>query len=35
VLLKAGEKNPAAKALLDFLKSDAARQIIRDFGYGL
>lgn len=35
VLLKAGENNPAAKALLDFLKSDAARQTIRDYGYGL
>ena len=35
VLLKAGAKNPAAHALLDFLKSDAARQTIRDFGYGL
>ena len=35
VLLKAGEKNPAAKALLEFLKSGAARQTIRDFGYGL
>ena len=35
VLLKSGDKSSAAKALLDFLKSDAARQIIRDFGYGL
>jgi len=35
VLLKAGDKNPAAKALLEFLKTDAARQTIRDFGYGL
>lgn len=34
VLLKAGEKNPAAKALLDFLKSAAAKQTIREFGYG-
>jgi molybdate transport system substrate-binding protein len=34
VLLKAGEKNPAAHALLDFLKSPAARDIIRSFGYG-
>lgn len=33
VLLKAGEKNPAAKGLLDFLKSDAAKRIIRDHGY--
>jgi molybdate transport system substrate-binding protein len=35
VLLKAGEKNPAAKAWLDFLKSDTAKAVIRDFGYGL
>ncbi len=35
VLLKAGANNPAAKALLDFLKSDAAKQTLRDFGYGL
>jgi molybdate transport system substrate-binding protein len=35
VLLKPGEKNPAARALLDFLRGDAARQTIRDYGYGL
>ena len=35
VLLTTGDKNPAARALLDFLKSDAAKQTIRDFGYGL
>jgi molybdate transport system substrate-binding protein len=34
VLLKVGEKNPAAAALLAFLKSDAARQIIQRWGYG-
>jgi molybdate transport system substrate-binding protein len=34
VLLKAGEMNPAAQALLVFLKSDAAKQTIRDYGYG-
>ncbi|MDO9096142.1 MAG: molybdate ABC transporter substrate-binding protein [Rubrivivax sp.] len=34
VLLKTGEKNPAARALIDFLKSEAARQVIRSFGYG-
>jgi molybdate transport system substrate-binding protein len=28
VLLKKGESNPAAKAFLDFLKSDAARKVI-------
>lgn len=35
VLLKAGEKNPAAAALLGYLKSETARKLIRDFGYGL
>jgi molybdate transport system substrate-binding protein len=35
VLLKAGEKNPAAAALLTYLKSDAAKTVIHDFGYGL
>lgn len=35
VLLKAGEKNPAAKALLDFLKSEPAKVLIREHGYGL
>lgn len=35
VLLKAGEKNPAASALLAYLKSGAARDIIQSFGYGL
>lgn len=34
VLLKAGAKNPAAAALLAYLKSDAARAVIKDFGYG-
>lgn len=34
VLLKAGAKNPAATAWLDFLKGDAAKQLIRSFGYG-
>jgi molybdate transport system substrate-binding protein len=34
VLLKAGERNPVAAALLAYLKSDAAKQLIRDFGYG-
>ncbi len=33
VLLKAGEKNPAAAALLAYLKGDAARAVIRDYGY--
>ena len=35
VLLKTGEANAAAAALLAYLKSDAARRVIRDFGYGL
>lgn len=34
VLLKAGEKNPAATALLAYLKGDAAKAVIRDYGYG-
>lgn len=34
VLLKAGQRNPAAAAWLAYLKSDAAKQLIRDFGYG-
>lgn len=33
VLLKAGEKNAAAAALLAFLKSPAAQAVIRSFGY--
>jgi molybdate transport system substrate-binding protein len=35
VLLKLGETNPAALAYLEFLKGDAARKIIKDFGYGV
>jgi molybdate transport system substrate-binding protein len=35
VLLKAGEKNPVARALLDYLKSEPARAVIREFGYGI
>jgi molybdate transport system substrate-binding protein len=34
VLLKPGADNPAAKALLVYLKSPAAQQLIRSFGYG-
>lgn len=35
VLLKRGENNDAAKALLDFLKSGEARAIVERYGYGL
>lgn len=35
VLLKAGERNPAAAALLAYLKTAAARDIVKAFGYGL
>lgn len=34
VLLKAGERNPAAAALLAYLKGPAARALIASFGYG-
>lgn len=34
VLLKTGDYNPAAKALLAYLKSPAAQEVIRTFGYG-
>lgn len=33
ILLYTGEKNPAAKAFLDFLKSPQARAVIRRYGY--
>lgn len=35
VLLKKGEKNPAAVAFYDFLRSKAARKVIESFGYGI
>jgi len=35
VLLKKGEANPAALALLKFLKSESALAIIKKYGYGL
>jgi len=35
VLLKHGANNPAAKALLDYLKGPAARAIIEKYGYGV
>jgi molybdate transport system substrate-binding protein len=33
VLLKAGQDNPAAKALLDYLKSPPAKAVIASYGY--
>ena len=35
VLLKRGENNPAARALLDYLKSAPAKDVIRASGYGI
>lgn len=35
VILKKGEANPAARALMAYLRSDKARAIIRSFGYAL
>ena len=35
VLLKKGEDNPAAPALLEFLKSPEAKAVISKYGYGL
>ncbi|WP_347985974.1 molybdate ABC transporter substrate-binding protein [Methylomonas sp. AM2-LC] len=35
VLLTKGNDNPAAKALIDYLKSDTARSIISKYGYDL
>ena len=34
VLLDKGKENPAARALLDYLRSDAAQMVIRKYGYG-
>lgn len=34
VLLKAGADNPAAKALLAYLRSPAAQEVVKSFGYG-
>lgn len=33
LLLKAGEANPAAKALLQYLRSNAAQEMMRGYGY--
>jgi molybdate transport system substrate-binding protein len=35
VLLSNGKNNPAAQALLDYLKGDKAKKVIRSFGYTL
>jgi molybdate transport system substrate-binding protein len=35
VLLRQGADNPAAKALLQYLRSDAARAVIRAYGYSV
>lgn len=35
ILLKTGENNPAAKALMDFLKTEPALAIIKQYGYEL
>jgi molybdate transport system substrate-binding protein len=34
-LLSKGAENPAAKALMGYLRSDAAKEVIKSFGYGL
>ena len=34
MLLKTGESNAAAKALLDYLKSAPAKAVISSYGYG-
>ena len=35
VLTQRGAKNPVARKCLEFLSSDAAKKILRDFGYGV
>ena len=35
VLLSKGADNPAAKALMNYLRSDAAKEVIKAYGYGL
>lgn len=35
VLTRRGARNPAAQRFLDFLTGDAAKKILRDFGYGV
>jgi molybdate transport system substrate-binding protein len=34
-LLGKGGENPAAKALMAYLRSDAAKEVIKAYGYGL
>ena len=35
VVLVRGKDNPAAAALMQYLKSDAARAVIQSYGYGI
>ena len=35
ILLKTGEKSAAAKALMDYLKTEPAQTVIKEFGYGI
>jgi len=35
VLLKKGEKNPAAKALMEFMREPQALAVVERYGYGL
>jgi molybdate transport system substrate-binding protein len=35
VLLKKGADQPAAQALMEYLRSDQARAVIKAYGYGL
>ncbi len=35
VLLAAGKDSEAARALLQYLRGDAARAVIRSYGYGI
>jgi molybdate transport system substrate-binding protein len=35
VLLRPGERNSAARAYLEFLRTPAAQEVIRSFGYAV
>jgi molybdate transport system substrate-binding protein len=35
LLLNAGKNNPAAQALMNYLKSDKAKNIIKAYGYAV